>query len=383
LNKRTIIVSGMVASDPFQGGASWAVLQYLLGLRRLGHDAYLIEPLNASSIQPPHASLAASANAAYFRQTVAQFDLQDRCALLLNGTEETAGLTYAELKQIAKRADVLLNVSGLLQQEFTSDIPVRVYLDLDPAFNQLWHSTQGIDMRFEGHTHFATVGQAIGSEDCGVPTCGHRWIHTLPPIALEHYSTNNPILYDAFTTIANWRGYGSIEHGGVFYGQKAHSVRRFIELPKRTPQQFLLALSIHPDETRDTEALARNGWRLLDPVDVAGTPQRYMQFVMGSKAEFGIAKSGYVASRCGWFSDRSASYLAFGRPVIAQETGFSAFVPSGEGLFGFDTEEDVLMAIEKITGDYERQSQAARTIAQEYFEAGKVLSRLLVAVGAQ
>ncbi|MBA2446644.1 MAG: hypothetical protein H0V51_01320, partial [Chloroflexi bacterium] len=259
---------------------------------------------------------------------------------------------------------------------------LRIYLDLDPAFNQLWHATEGIDMRFAGHTHFVTVGQAIGTPECAVPTCGLDWIATPQPIVLDSWPVAERITYDALTTVGNWRGYGSIEHDGVFYGQKAHSLRHFITLPRLTDETFTLALAIHPDETHDLESLASNGWHLLDPTCVASTPADYRRFIQGSKAEFGIAKSGYVAARCGWFSDRSVCYLASGRPVIAQETGFSRFLPTGEGLFAFETSDDVLAGIDELKRDYARHARAARGIAVEHFDSDVVLARLLQQVGA-
>jgi hypothetical protein len=373
----------MVAGDPLQGGASWAIFQYVLGLRQAGHQVHLIEPVNAAAIRPAGSSLGASHNAAYFRTIVANAELEDCCTLLLDDSTDTVGQSYSRLLDIARRTEVLMNVSGMLQRdELVAGIPVRAYLDLDPAFNQLWHSTQGIDMRFGGHTHFVTVGNAVGGNHCPVPTCGLNWVRTFPPIVLKYYSTGNDILHDGLTTIGNWRGYGSIQHEGVFYGQKAHSFRQLLDLPKKTSESFTVALAIHPDEKKDLDALSANGWKLVDPALVAGTPRQYMEFIRASKAELGIAKSGYVASRSGWVSDRSACYLAFGRPVVAQETGFSDYLPCGEGLFRFRNEDDVLAAIDIINGDYQRQSRAARDIANEYFDSGKVLSRLLAAVGA-
>ena len=221
----------------------------------------------------------------------------------------------------------------------------------------------------------------MGKPDCTVPTCGLSWITTLQPIVLSDWPIANGVRHDALTTIGNWRGYGSIEYEGVFYGQKAHSLRQFIDLPKLTDEKFSLALAIHREEQNDLAALQTNGWELLDPVQVASTPSRYRQFIQTSKAEFGIAKSGYVASRCGWFSDRSICYLASGRPVMAQETGFSRYLPTGEGLFSFETKEDVLAGIDEVNRDYARHLRAARAIAEEYFDSDKVLSRLLQAVG--
>src|SRR5439155_10537411 len=181
-----------------------------------------------------------------FRDVTARFGLTGSAALLLDGTRETVGLPYDELLRVAGRADVLVNVSGMLADPaLTARIPVRVYLDLDPAFVQVWH-TQGIDMRFAGHTHFVTVGLDVGQPDCPVPTCGLPWITTPQPVVLERWPFAGAVTRDALTTVGNWRGYGSVEHEGVFYGQKAHSLRPLITLPTRTRERFELALAIHP-----------------------------------------------------------------------------------------------------------------------------------------
>ncbi|MEY4918809.1 MAG: hypothetical protein RL616_2722 [Verrucomicrobiota bacterium] len=372
----------MIAADPWQGGATWAVLQYVLGLRRLGHEVFFIEPIQPKALRPANASLADSDNARYFISVCDEFGLRDHTALLLAGKCETFGLDYAELQRVAARADLLLNISGLLAApELTAKIPVRVYLDLDPAFNQLWHDVQKIDMRFAGHTHHVTIGQNIGSADCSVPTCGLDWLKTFQPVVLEHWPVARDVRHDALTTIANWRGYGSIHFNGVDYGQKVHSLRQFISLPTLTKENFLLALAIHPDETKDLAALKANRWQLIDPVCVANTPQAYAEFIRGSKAEFGLAKSGYVNSRCGWFSDRSVCYLASGRPVIAQDCGIRNLLPTGEGLFAFDTSDDVLAAIDALNSDYTHHAKHAREIAVEVFDSDKVLKRLLELVG--
>ena len=381
--KLAILFSGMVAGDPWQGGATWAVLQYVLGLRRLGHDVTLIEPVREKSLQPAGAELAHTEQAKYFRDVVRDFAVEGRAALLREGTTQTVGAGYEDLVDAARRADVLFNVSGMLTNEaLLSPVPRRVYLDLDPAFVQLWHAAEGVDMRFAAHTHFVTVGMNIGRPACPVPTCGIDWVHTPQPVVLEHWPGAGPVEREAWTTVGNWRGYGSVEYGGVQYGQKAHSLRRLIDLPTRTHETFELALNIHPDEKADLAALGQNRWRLVDAIEAAGTPQRYRRFVRGSKGEFGVAKSGYVASNCGWFSDRSACYLASGRPVLAQETGWSRWLPAGEGVFPFRTVDDVLTALEEVRRDYGRHARAARALAERHFDSGRVLSSLLAAVGA-
>ncbi|MEP6911080.1 MAG: hypothetical protein ABI896_11710, partial [Actinomycetota bacterium] len=302
-------------------------------------------------------------------------------SLLVADTADTAGLSYEALVEAAHAADVLVNVSGMLRDEQLRTATVRVYLDLDPAFNQLWHE-DGIDVGLDGHTHFATVGQALGQPGCDVPTLGRDWIPIVPPVVLERWPQAERIDRDALTTVGNWRGYGSIERAGVHYGQKAHSLRNFLDLPAMTGERFEVALAIDPGETRDLDALEGHGWHLLDPVREAGTPDDYASFVRGSKAEFGISKNGYVVSGSGWFSDRSACYLASGRPVIAQDTGFSRFLPTGQGLFAFESQEDVVAAIEELHSDYEGQAAAARAIAEEHLDSDRVLARLLERVGA-
>lgn len=377
-----IIVSGMVAGDLGQGGAAWAVLQYVLGLLKLGHDVYLIEPVTTKQLVPPLSPLESSNNASYFLEIAREFRIEARCSLVLRGTKQTVGIPYSRLAAIGRGTTVLLNISGMLQDEdLIGGIPYRVYLDLDPAFNQLWHATQGIDMRLERHNFFVTVGKAIGQTTCPVPTCGVPWITTFQPVVLDYWQAGTTITYDGFTTVGNWRGYGSIQHNGVFYGQKAHSLRPFMDLPEKSSEKFMLALAIDRAERHDLDALAKNGWVLLDPLQLVGTPHQYQKFISESKAEFGIAKSGYVLSQCGWFSDRSACYLASGRPVLAQDTGFSAYLPCGDGLFSFRTHDNVLAAIESINKDYVRHARAARAIAAEYFESSTVITKLLTAIG--
>jgi hypothetical protein len=381
-SKLTIVFSGMIAGDPHQGGASWSILQYLLGFRRLSCQVLFVEPVKGTGLRPTGTDLGQSVSAAYFRQVCAEFGLQRSAALLLAGTTQTLGLSYEELLQAVAGADVFINVSGMLADErLIGHIPIRVYLDLDPAFNQLWHATQGIDMHFGGHTHYVTVGQAIGRASCRVPAGGLDWIPTLQPVVLTEWPAASSIVHDGLTTVGNWRGYGSIEHEGVFYGQKAHSLRQFIGLPRRTGVKLMPALAIHAEERKDLAALKENGWILLDPTEVAQDPRRYREFIQGSRGELGIAKSGYVASRCGWFSDRSACYLASGRPVLAQETGFSDFLPTGQGLIAFETEDDALAGIDSLQSDYPRHARAARAIAEAHFDSDKVLTRLLERIG--
>jgi len=360
----TILVSGMVAGTPGQAGASWAVLQYVLGFRRLGHDVHLVEPV--ATIKP--------ASVAWCSEVMERFGL-GACWALVATDGTTAGLSAGEVDRLVRRSDVLVNISGMLRAPASlASVPVRVYLDLDPAFIQLWHGVEGIDMNLDAHTHFVTVSDAVGGT---IPDCGRTWFPTLPPVVLSEWPVAREPHRGAFTTIANWRGYGSIEHEGVHYGQKAHSVRSLYELPGRIGSPVVLALDIHPDEVSDLEALGRHGWNLADPAAAAGTIDRYRDFLRSSFAEIGIAKSGYVVSRSGWFSDRSACYLASGRPVIAQDTGFGRRLPVGAGLLSFDDVDGAALAAADVVGDYENHRRAARGIAEQHLDSDTVLSALL------
>ena len=350
----------MVAGDPHQAGASWAVLQYVLGLERLGHEVTLVEPV--AELSPE--------SEAYFARLVRAFRLEG-CASLA-----VAGRVDERTRERLRRSDVLLNVSGMLRLDDVAAIPTRAYLDLDPAFNQLWHE-QGADIGLAGHTHHVTVGHALGRPGCDVPTLGLDWIPTLPPVVLDLWQVGERIETDAFTTVGNWRSYGPIHRAGVRYGLRAHSLRGLLELPARVDERLALALAIDPGDEADIRALQEAGYELLDSHRAAATPGAYRRFVRGSRGELGIAKEGYVVSRCGWFSDRSACYLASGRPVVAQDTGFGDFLPTGGGLFAFRDVDEAAVAFAEIARDYGRHRRAARTIAEEHLDARRVLSRLL------
>jgi hypothetical protein len=357
----------MACHDPWQGGATWALMQYVLGLRSLGHDVWLVEPVDEEL------------DTRYVREVVQTFELEGRAAFLVGNSRRSLGVSYDRLRALS--FDVHLNVSGALTDPaFVERVPVRVYVDLDPAFNQFWHDVERIDVRFDGHTHFVTVGQAIGRADCAVPTCGVRWLPTLPPVHLASWPRVTDRGAD-YTSVGNWRSYGSITAYGAHFGQRAHSVRPLFELPRRVRPRVAVAFAIDDAETSDLHQLRRHGWTLVDPFQAAGTPSRYRRFVQRSRAEISIAKSGYVGSRCGWFSDRSACYLASGRPVVALDTGLDGALPTGRGLVPFAELEGAVAAVEEIEGDYAKHATAARELAVEYLDARRVLQRLLEQVG--
>jgi hypothetical protein len=232
-------------------------------------------------------------------------------------------------------------------------------------------------MGFDRHDRFVTVGRSIGRTNCPVPQCDRSWLTIPQPVVLEHWPYAAQVRHRAATSIGHWRSYGSLVHDGIRYGQRAHSTRELIKLPQFSNVEVLLALGIDPAEEDDLAALRRHGWQLADPAQVASTPSAYRNFVQGSLLELGIAKHGYVASSSAWFSDRSVCYLASGRPVVAQDTGFSSWLPTGAGLLSFRTAAEAASALDEVADDYERHRRAARRLAQEVFDSDRVLVELL------
>jgi hypothetical protein len=357
-----VLLAGRVVGQPDQGGATWAVLQWVLGLRALGHRVTVVEQLPAPAT-PEQSTYARTVE----RQTGV------RTLLLAGASDDLA-------RQIGP-VDLLVNLSGVLRDPaLLAAVPRRIYVDLDPGFTQVWHA-QGADVGLDGHTHHATVGLRLGAPDCPVPTVGLDWLPVLPPVVLDRWQPGAPVREPAATSVGHWRSYGPVTHDGLHYGQRAHSARRLLTLASRSPLPLRLALGISPDETADLVALREHGWRLEDPYRVAGSPSDYRSFVRGSTAELGIAKSGYVDARTGWFSDRSACYLAAGRPVVAQETGWSAVLPSGAGLHAYADVDGAAAALEAVLADPVGQAQAAHAVARDHLDARKVVGRLLEAVG--
>lgn len=363
----SIIVAGMIAGDPGQGGATWAVMQYVLGLQSLGHDVLVIDPIDGSDVSTDVAN--------YFDLIVAEFGLVGRAALMPTGTAPH-GVDVHELEAFIDRSTVLINLSGRWRdRERFERIPVRIYLDLDPGFTQLWHE-QGGDVGLAGHTHHVTVGARLG-RDAAVPSLDLAWRSILPPVLLERWPVCSTVPRAGLTTVANWRSYGSIDHDGRHFGQKAHAFRALSALPHSTDVPIAIALSIHPGDEADRSRLLQTGWRLVDPVSAAGNPDRYRRFIQSSWAELGVAKTGYVVGRTGWVSDRSACYLASGRPVVAQDTGLDGVLPIGAGLIPFDDADGAAAAIEMLASSYSFHAEAARRLAESHFDARSILADLV------
>jgi hypothetical protein len=342
--------------------------QWFLGLRDLGFDVFFIDYEDEGSLLHPDARRKLSS-------TLAGFGMAESYALL-TPTGSTAGRSRADAIEAVREASLLINVMGFVRDdEVLAAAPRRVFLDIDPGYGQMWRELGLADV-LAGHEAFVTIGENVGSTTSAVPSAGVRWHTTRQPVVLDEWPLTQS--GTAWTSVATWRGpWGTLEYEGRTYGSRVHEFRKFAGVPKKVPIRFELALDIHADESRDLDLLRRGGWTLVDPAHVAGTPCDYRTFVQRSRAEFSVAKNMYVDTRGGWFSDRSACYLASGKPVLAQDTGFSEVLPTGEGLLAFSTPDEAVAGIEAIEGDYERHSRAARDIAEEYFDSDRVLGTLL------
>jgi hypothetical protein len=382
----TALVSGALANKCRNGGNAWTRLQWVLGLQKLGIQTYFVEQIDRATCIDAAGGVAGfenSVNLVFFKHIVEEFGLAGRAALIYEHGEQIFGPTGAELLEIADAADLLINISGHLTWEpLRCRLRRRVYFDDDPGFTQFWHAQGSAGPRLEGHDFYYTVGANIGTPECSIPTGGMLWHRLQPLVVLDRWPVSTGGDHNRFTTVASWRGpYGPIEHAGQTYGLKVHEFRKFIDLPRRAPQKFEIALDIHPADAKDRLTMENHGWHVVDPADVAATPEAYRRYVQFSGAEFSASQGIYVQTNSGWFSDRTACYLASGKPTLVQDTGFSRNIPVGNGLLAFRTLEEAVAGSQQIAADYDKHARAARHLAEEYFDSTKVLSRLLEQVG--
>jgi hypothetical protein len=380
---KSIAIAGSLAQKPGRGGHTWVFLQYLLGLRKLGWDVVFLDRLDPEMCRDETGApvpLERSWNARYLRDVMSGFGLDSSYALFRGDGAAALGLSRAEVLERVAASAALINVMGFFDdREILAAAPMRVFLDIDPGFGQMWQALGLADV-FHGHDRFVTIAENIGRNDCPIPTCGLAWITTRQPVVMDQWpdggavtTTNPPI-----TSVASWRGaYAPIAYEGTLYGLRAHEFRKFAPLPTLTSARFELALDIHQADAKDIDLLCDNGWSLIGPGRAAGNPWCYREYIHGSSAELMIAKGMYVQTRSGWFSDRSICYLASGRPVLAQDTGLEGVLPTGAGLITFTTLDQAAEATRAISRDYTFHARAARRLAADYFDSSVVLGALL------
>jgi hypothetical protein len=382
----TVLVASVIATKCRNGGNARAVLNWVHGLRKLGVQTYYVEqiaPESCTDEQGHAVPFERSVNYAYFEQVMRDAGLSGTSTLIFDGGPRTAGMAYHEILDVAGAADLLLNISGHLTLEpLMRRLRRKAFLDLDPGYTQFWYASGNAGARVHGHDFHFTIGENIGTRECRIPTGDIRWRHTRQPIVLTTDDAVDPPWTGRFTTIASWRGsYGPVRYGSTTFGSKVHEFRKFVELPERAAAEFELALDIHPADRRDLDLLRGHGWRVVDPRHRVPDPRSFDDYVLGSDAECSAAQGVYVATNCGWFSDRTVRYLAAGKPALVQDTGFGRTYPVGEGLIAFRTLDEAVAGVGAIQRDPRRHQEASRALAAAFFDSDKVLGRLLDEVG--
>jgi hypothetical protein len=386
---RAVVASPGASGLPEFAGNTWAFLQYFLGLDRLGVEAVWVDhqpkldprrPARDDRAWPAEDCHSIEYASARFDAMARKFGFEDRYCILYDGGAASFGLTLRELDEAIAEADALLNIGGPLPADSPlMRIPRRAYIDLDPGFTQIWaHQT---DLGLERHDFFFTVGQNVGREDFAIATGGLAWRRIFPPVVLDLWPAEFDASSERLTTIADWRGSQYARFEGELYAGKREEFLRFLEVPSRIGRAIEPALNIGQHDHEDLGVLLRSGWLVRDPYLYAGDLESYGEFIRSSRAEFSVAKSGYVKLRCGWFSDRTGTYLASGKPAVVQSTGFEWCLPPGEGLLTFKSVEDAIAALDAIERDYAGHSQAARRIAEENLDAHVVLGSILDQMG--
>lgn len=380
-----IIFSGSIGRFPV-GGHGWINLQYLLGLQALGHDVFYLEDCGEESWvydwENEESTNDLEYPTTYIRDCLEPFGFQGKW--IYRAGNQSQGMALDEFMDVCSQAELLIvRAVPLCLWRAEYDWPKRrIFIDADPGFTQL--SLVSGDPQLANTIahcdHLFTIAQRMGAADCSIPAGGHQWIKTLSLVWLQEWPLVEDSASSHFTTILQWKSYGKshsykkVMHQGVHYGQKDQEFAKFLSLPKYTTQLFRMALT-----GGSPQQMSEHGWEVVPGWLVTQTPLSYRKFIQDSRAEFSVAKQGYVFSRGGWFSDRSACYLASGRPILVQDTGLSDCLPTGKGILTFSNFSEALEGIEAINADYEQHRIVARQIAVEYLATDRVLPPLLEA----
>ena len=373
MKKRAVIGVGVAGFPKNAAGNSWAFLQWATGLRELGWDVWIVESLQSKEVvdrQGRRCALAESHNLAHWKSFLHELGWDEKASLLVEGQEQDE----RKLREFAQGADLFLNLSGHFKRlDLVGGAAARVYVDLDPAFTQIWAKVYGSAMNFAGHNAFWSVGLSMG-RGAVVPDTGHDWKPVRPPVCRRYWSTQaagKPMGSSAeagrgrWTTITHWYGYAAVEWEGRSYGNKSEEFDKLRRWPAQTGLRPRVVTDLGAGGEKDR--LEAEGWEFLEPAAICSDWKQYRAFLAASRGEFSPTKSGYVTARTGWFSDRSVLYLCLGRPVLLQETGWSEWLPEGRGLVAFRTPDEAVEKAREIEADYATHSQAAGEVAEECF----------------
>ena len=376
-----IVVTGLIGQYPL-GGVAWDYVQYVVGLARLGHDVYYLEDTGQWPYNPEEGGVSKGpeVTVGHLEGLMSRFGLEERWAYRFPWGPRWFGMPESRRQEVLASADLLVNVSGTLERpaEYRDAAPRArfAYLDSDPVFTQvkLVRGQQDFRRLVDAHDVHFSFGEALAHT---VPDTGHRWRPTRQPVVLDEWEPA-PTRREAFTTVMNWTSYRPVRWHGLSLDQKDVEFERFLDLPRKV-QPTVLEVALAEGKTRQPprDRLSAAGWRIVDPSLVCPDPESYREYVAGSTAEWSVAKNGYVDPPSGWFSCRSACYLACARPVVLQDTGFSSVLPVGVGLLPFSSLDEATEAIREVESDWSRHSRAARAIAEQCFDSARVLNRLV------
>ena len=377
-NSLRIVVSGLIAQYPL-GGVAWDYAQYPAGLAALGHDVYYIEDTGQWPYNPAQAALTddCSFNVRHLASVMERFDMGDRWAYRCPFDGAWSGLDSSQRADVLATADLVLNVSGTIRRAEELGLRARLaFVDSDPVFTQvkLARGQAQFAALIDSHDVHFTFGESLSDD---IPDTGHTWLPTRQPILLDEWEFDGPHR-GVFTTVMNWTSFNTVLWNGRQYGQKDVEFDRFLDLPEvGSPSRLEIAVSAGKNRKAPIDLLEHKGWSLVDPLQSLLSPESYRTYIQTSMAEWSVAKNGYVVGQPGWFSCRSACYLAASRPVVVQDTGFSSVIPVGEGVLAFADLEGAVAGLREVEDDYARHSVAARAIAEEYFDSAGVLSSLI------
>lgn len=376
------VIGAVLARCPrSSAGHTCAVMNWVLSLRSLGWDVWIAEHLESSELEPPEAGHAHSPQEEFWHDTAAEFGLADRQCLVIDGKSPD----LAAFREFAAGADLFLNYSGQFKMlDLLGDRVAKCYLDVDPGFTQLWAETCGSDMNFAGHDLFFTVGSNFRSPNLRLPRTAQDWIPLRTPCPADYWrgraASAGCGIHDSWTTVSHWYGYSDLAWEGRTYGGKRGSLAALCELPRLSGKPFTIASDLQPG-WEDHDAYIEGGWRLASTADVCRDVDSYLRFIGGSRGEIGVAKGGYVVSRGGWFSDRSMIYLALGRPLVLQDTGWPEVVAPRAGLLSFADAGSAVACINEVEADSASHTQGAGNLAGTVFSPSSALAPILERVG--
>lgn len=351
----TVCLVSNTLNYPEGGGHLWVYLNWALGLRSCGCRVVWLEVPDERIAPGNLASCVAR-----LKNHLAPYGFADAIALD---------------PDVAAEAELALSMLYTAPPEIVRRFRRSALLDIDPGLLQLF-IVQGLMSPAKYDLYF-TIGETVGRPEAKFPDAGIRWHYTKPCVALDWWPVREAGADAPFTTVSHWYSKDWMkDEEGWYNNQKREGFLPFLDLPRRTRQRLELALCLGGDE-REREALESRGWRVREAWDVTATPGDYQRYVQRSRGEFSCAKPSCLRLQNAWISDRTLCYLASGKPAVVQHTGPSRFLPDAEGLFRFRTLEEARRGLETIDGDYERQCRLARALAEEHFDAGKVVARLL------